>query len=345
MSTCASPLSQRRTFLACDFFPFSRYFVGEDKACNEALDGEVSIKMTRKTVVACFKLGVGFGNQMFIYAAALGLAVRQDRDLKIDLSAFEHNKDRPYKLDCLKIPQTLDNGPPLFESASRGLTARIVRKLCQKLGRTEHHGLYREPHFHFDPVFFNLSGAEVRLTGYFQSPRYFVGAESLLRERFQPMSPFTPTAADWATKITQSPCAVSVHLRRGDYCDSKNSTIHHLLDRGYYDRAMTLMQDLVGERAEFFFFSDEPDFVANTFANLPRVHIVHSDPTAPWEDLFLMAKCRHNIIANSSYSWWGAWLNTAQDKRVIAPAQWFTSNFLATCNVVDLYPEEWILLK
>ena len=58
-----------------------------------------------------------------------------------------------------------------------------------------------------------------------------------------------------------------------------------------------------------------------------------------------MAKCRHNIIANSSYSWWGAWLNAAQDKRVIAPAQWFKSDYLASHCVVDLYPEDWILLK
>ena len=299
--------------------------------------------MTRQTAV--ISLMGGLGNQMFQYAAALGLAVKQGRTVKIDSSFCEHNKDRPYQLDRLNIPQTLDNGPPFFESLPRGLMTRIVRKLRQQLGRRERQALYIEPHFHFDPAFFNLSGSEVLITGYFQSPRYFVGAESLLRERFQLTSPFTPTAADWAAKIAQSPCAVSVHLRRGDYCDSKNSTIHHLLDRGYYDRAMALMQDLVGDKAEFFFFSDDPDFVTDIFADLSRVHIVHSDPTAPWEDLFLMAKCRHNIIANSSYSWWGAWLNAAQDKRVIAPAQWFTSDVLATCNVVDLYPEDWILLK
>lgn len=300
----------------------------------------------RKKPTITVGLNGGVGNQMFQYAAALGLAVRQDADLKLDLSAFEHNTYRPYQLNRLKVPQSLYNGPPLFEPA-RPLMTRITRRLGRKLGwtRKEHHGLYTEPHFHFDPAFFNLSGAEVRLTGYFQSPHYFAGAESLLHGRFQIKSPFTPTATDWAAKIAQSPCAVSVHLRRGDYCESHLSQTHHLLDRGYYDRAMTLIQDLVGERAEFFFFSDAPDFVADTFADLPRVHIVRSDPTAPWEDLFLMAKCRHNIIANSSYSWWGAWLNAAQDKRVIAPAQWFTSNFLATCNVVDLYPEDWILLK
>ena len=290
-------------------------------------------------------LNGGMGNQMFQYAAALGLAVRQDRDLKISLSLFTPLKGRFYQLRFLKIPQDFSSkGPPLFARVRLKFVIRIIYKIKREM-MIQLHGIYRDPHFHFDPAFFNLSGSNIIITGCFQSPRYFAGVESLLRERFQLTSPFTPTAADWAAKIAQSPCAVSVHLRRGDYCDSKNSTIHHLLDRGYYDRAMALMQDLVGDKAEFFFFSDDPDFVTDTFADLSRIHIVRSDPTAPWEDLFLMAKCRHNIIANSSYSWWGAWLNAAKNKRVIAPAQWFTSDYLATCNVVDLYPEDWILLK
>ena len=297
-----------------------------------------------KKPIVTVGLNGGLGNQMFQYAAALGLATQQGRDIKIDLSFFAHRKDRPYQLKLLKVPEDYPcKAPPFLARVAPMLVTRTICKIKRQMMQLRN--FYCEPHFHFDPAFFNLSGADVRLTGYFQNPRYFVGAESLLRERFQFKSPFTPTAADWVAKIAQSPCAVSVHLRRGDYCDSQNSTIHHLLDRGYYDRAMTLMQDLVGDKAEFFFFSDDPDFVTNTFADLSRVHIVRSDPAAPWEDLFLMAKCRHNIIANSSYSWWGAWLNAAQDKRVIAPAQWFTSNFLASHCVVDLYPEDWILLK
>ena len=111
------------------------------------------------------------------------------------------------------------------------------------------------------------------------------------------------------------------------------------------DRAVNLIQHLAGERVEFFLFSDDPDFIADAFAGLPRAHVVRSDPQKSWEDLFLMARCRHNIIANSSYSWWGAWLNPAEDKRVIAPARWFTPGKLAACNVPDLYPDDWILLK
>ncbi|WP_303784432.1 alpha-1,2-fucosyltransferase [Azovibrio restrictus] len=285
----------------------------------------------------------GLGNQMFQYAAALGLAVQQGRVLRLDVSAFEAYRTWPYQLDCLKVPQDLYTGTPLAGPVSRSLRDRVLRKL--KGGYSFREGVYQEPHFHFDPEFFSLTGEEILLDGYFQSPRYFEGAEALLRERFQPRGALTETATRWAAKIDASPCSVSLHVRRGDYLTATASAVHTALDRGYYDRAVALMQDLVGPRAEFFLFSDEPDFIAQVFVDLPRAHVVRSDPSAPWEDMFLMARCKHNIIANSSYSWWGAWLNPSQDKRVIAPARWFTPDKLATCNVLDLYPDDWILLK
>ena len=300
---------------------------------------------TNGTVV--IRLVGGLGNQMFQYAAALGLAVRQDRALKMEVSAFEAYKNRSYQLDCLKVPQDLYTGAPLFQPASNSIAARVIRRIKRDVFKVNalHKGVYCEPNFHFDPAFFNLSGAEILLNGYFQSPRYFESVAELLRERFQPVAPLSATAADWAAKIAASPCSVSLHVRRGDYLQAPHAALHEALDRGYYDRAVNLIQRLAGERIEFFLFSDEPDVIAEAFADLPRAHVVRSDPSTSWEDMFLMARCRHNIIANSSYSWWGAWLNLAEGKRVIAPARWFTPGKLATCNVLDIYPDDWILLK
>jgi hypothetical protein len=283
----------------------------------------------------------GLGNQMFQYAAALGLAERHNKALELDISAFEDYKVWPYQLDCLKVPQSIYRGPPLTRPVSNSLIARVMRKI----NPGHSFRIYREPHFHFDPAVLTLADHEILLDGYFQSPRYFEGAEALLRERFQPEAPLTDIAADWASRIDASPCSVSLHVRRGDYLTADASLMHTAMDKGYYDRAIALMKDLVGPEAEFFLFSDEPDFMVEAFADLPRAHVVRSDPSAPWEDMFLMARCKHNIIANSSYSWWGAWLNQAQGKRVIAPARWFTPDKLAACNVLDLYPADWILLK
>lgn len=295
-----------------------------------------------KGTVAVRLLG-GLGNQMFQYAGALGVAARHGRALLLDVSAFEAYRTWPYQLHCLKVPQDLYTGAPLAEPVSTSLPARVIRELTG--GSRFRDGVYREPHFHFDPAVFALTGDEILLDGYFQSPRYFEGAEALLRERFQLRAPLTDLAAGWAARIAASPCSVSLHVRRGDYLKAAASSVHAALDKGYYDRAIALMQDLAGGDAEYFLFSDEPDFIGAAFADLPRAHVVRSDPSAPWEDMFLMARCRHNIIANSSYSWWGAWLNGAGDKRVIAPARWFTPDKLATCNVLDLYPDDWILLK
>ena len=305
---------------------------------------------TNGTVV--IRLFNGLGNQMFQYAAALGLAVRQDKALKMDVSAFEACEKRSYQLDCLKVPQDLYTGAPLFQPASSSIAARLIRRIKREVfkgyvfkGGAFRKDVYCEPHFHFDPAFFKLSGAEILLNGYFQSPRYFESVAQLLRERFQPVAPLSELAADWASKIAASPCSVSLHVRRGDYLQAPYSAVHDALNYGYYDRAVNLVRDLAGERVEFFLFSDEPDFIADAFADLPGAYVVRSDPSTSWEELFLMARCRHNIIANSSYSWWGAWLNPVEDKRVIAPARWFTPAKLAACNVLDIYPDDWILLK
>ena len=300
---------------------------------------------TNGTVV--IRLVGGLGNQMFQYAAALGLAVRQKRILKVDTSSYVTCENRSYQLDCLKVPQDLYTGARLFQLDSNSIAARVIQKIKRAVSKAGlfRKGVYCEPHFHFDPAFFDLSGTEILLNGYFQSSRYFESVAALLRERFQPAAPLSAKAADWAAKIAASPCSVSLHVRRGDYLEASNSTLHEVLDRGYYDRAVNLIQCLAGETVEFFLFSDEPDFVADAFADLPGAHVVRSDPSRSWEDMFLMARCRHNIIANSSYSWWGAWLNPGEDKRVIAPFRWLTPAEMAARNVLDLYPDDWILLK
>ena len=163
---------------------------------------------TNGTVV--IRLVGGLGNQMFRYAAALGLAVRQDRALKMEVSALEACDKRSYQLDCLKVPQDLYTGVPLFQPASNSIAACVIRRIKRDVFRVSalRKGVYCEPHFHFDPAFFSLSGAEILLNGYFQSPRYFKSVAQLLRERFQPIAPPSATAADWAAKIAASPCSV-----------------------------------------------------------------------------------------------------------------------------------------
>lgn len=292
---------------------------------------------------AVIRLVGGLGNQMFQYAAAVGIAKSQNRRLYLDQSSFETYETWPYQLDCFLVPQDFYDGPPLGGPSSRSLKDRLIRKLNGGFQLRE--GVYHEPHFHFDPSVFNLTTDDILLDGYFQSPLYFRGADSLIHERFQLKAPLTPAAQKILQQIDQATVSVSLHVRRGDFLTQAASGVHGSLTLDYYHRSIALIKELVGAEATFFLFSDDPDYMEEAFHDLPNACIVRSDPEAPWEDMHLMAHCQHNIIANSSYSWWGAWLNVNRHKRVIAPVKWFAPDKLASINVVDIYPDDWILLK
>ncbi|WP_336810476.1 alpha-1,2-fucosyltransferase [Bosea sp. MMO-172] len=281
---------------------------------------------------------------MFQYAAACGLAHEREAHVLMDVSAFESYALRAYELSRLCLPQDIHTDSSEHLRNGWALNAPFIRRLMRR--GTQREGAYREPHFHFDKNFFALSGDEITLDGYFQSPLYFTGCEGVLRERFRPAEPLGTAAQGWSDHIGASRRSVSLHVRRGDYVSNPDTAaVHTTLGDGYYRRATELMRRILGEEVDFFLFSDAPDFVEQAFADLPRSRVVRTDPARSWEDMFLMARCHHHIIANSSYSWWGAWLNPSPDKIVIAPGQWFTSEKLATTNVMDLYPEGWIILK
>ena len=297
------------------------------------------------TMKISIRLVGGLGNQMFQYAAGVGLAQQRDGRVVLDLSAFSNYAPWPYQLDKLRVPQDIGEKAPPAWPPGRALAARLGRRLSVGVPRRMN-GVYVEPHFHFDQSFFELGGDHIRLEGYFQSPLYFAGCEQLLRERFQPVAGFGATAQAWADRIDATRGSVSLHVRRGDYVNNPNvAAVHASVDQGYYSRAIATLRRMCGEELEFFLFSDDAAFVAQAFAALPRAHVVRSDPARSWEDMFLMARCDHHIIANSSYSWWGAWLNASPEKVVLAPGQWFTRQRLATTNIMDLFPAGWIILK
>jgi hypothetical protein len=206
---------------------------------------------------------------------------------------------------------------------------------------------YVEPHFHYDDAFEAIAEAPIMLEGYFQSERYFHAVADRLRGEFTLVEPLGATAKAYSRQIVGAgDFGVSLHVRRGDYVTSATvSAVHTALGLNYYERALSLLRRLLGGEPRVFLFSDEPDFVEEVFAQICDKIVVRSDPLRPWEDMFLMSMCRHHVIANSSFSWWGAWLDPRIDKTVIAPAAWFSREKLSTTNVLDVYPESWILLK
>jgi hypothetical protein len=204
---------------------------------------------------------------------------------------------------------------------------------------------YREPHFHYDPAFEAL-GPQTALFGYFQSERYFISIAGNLRDWFSPREPLGNAAAAALKRIETSRLPVSVHVRRGDYLKSGTHEVHGILGESFYRQVFDRLERMIGHEAELFIFSDDPAAGERMLNFIPRsrLHHVCGDPDRPWEDMTLMARCRHHVIANSSFSWWGAWLNRSPDKIVVAPRAWFAPMDLSKRNTRDLYPTSWVLV-
>jgi len=295
----------------------------------------------------------GLGNQMFQYAAAKALAHRSGTDVAIDVSAFEGYQLRNFMLDRLQIPELVSvDGRLLAPSAPRNFSAfrwrggvnRILSRFGIKASANTA-GTYIEPHFHFDPAFLELKDP-VFLFGYFQSERYFEEISEDLRRYFQPRELLGPEAQGITETLARVETPVSIHIRRGDYVASaETARVHGTLGPDYYRKAVDLVKYRAGGKITLFVFSDDMPAAADLLRFYTgEIVEVHGDPARPWEDMALMARCRHHVIANSSFSWWGAWLNPSPDKTIVAPRAWFAPVALRQRNICDLCPSGWILI-
>lgn len=296
----------------------------------------------------------GLGNQMFQYAAGKALAERHGVPLALDLSGFRSYALRSFLLDRLSVPEA--DLARVSEAGAEKPANHFDRSLWMQrvdrvLGRAGLPKLapsanrYREPHFHYDRAFEGL-GPQTSLFGYFQSERYFGSIAEMLRGWLLPREPFGVAAAEVLGQIERSRLPVSVHVRRGDYLNPATAEFHGILGEPYYRQAIQRIEAALGEGLDFFVFSDDAaaaEQVLN-FAPKSRLNHVRGDPEHPWEDMALMARCRHHVIANSSFSWWGAWLNRSAEKVVVAPRAWFAPVELTKLNTADLYPPGWILV-
>jgi hypothetical protein len=216
---------------------------------------------------------------------------------------------------------------------------KIAKRLLKGAGLLKSSSV-RERHFHFDPEILQLRGS-FHLDGYWQSEKYFADAEEAIRKDFSFREAADPANAALAAQI-QAVQAVSVHVRRGDYVSNRVIGLRHgssTLD--YYQAALEVVQGRVVE-PHYFVFSDEPQWAKDNLKIAgPAVYVEHNGPDHGCRDLQLMALCRHHVIANSSFSWWGAWLAQHAGQTVIAPKAWFNS---ADTRTDDLIPQGWLRL-
>lgn len=284
------------------------------------------------------RLKGGLGNQMFQYAAGYALAERLGVPLLVDRSALDARPagmdwtPRALELDVFQCPVRIagEDG-----AGGPGGSGNIVRRTIGRIaGAGRRH--YMERSTAFDPALFDQR-APVLIEGYWQDERYFAPHARALRERlFVPHDP--PSEANLALRdAIGATVSASLHVRRGDYADNAPTRAHHgLLDPAYHREAARWLAAEKGA-LHFFVFTDDPEWVRGHLdLGLPHTVAAHNSGRESHWDLWLMKQCRHHIIANSSFSWWGAWLNDRNDKTVIAPRKWF-----ASAQAPDL-PTGWI---
>lgn len=274
----------------------------------------------------------GLGNQLFQYAAARALAEKRGVELKLDVAGIAGDTFRKFDLAKFNIPLAYASG----EEIKKRKAGNTIQRVKQRLLPHAYKSFYKEPHFHFDPAFFRL-GKDVYLQGFFQSEKYFGSIQNQLRKDFDVSHLVNDSIKVLAAEL-KNETSISIHIRRGDYLDDEILKYHGILPANYYAGAIGLMREKF-PAARFYLFSDNPVTASKELAQ-PDVRIISGTITSNhFEDLYLMQNCRHNIIANSSFSWWAAWLNNNTDKTVIAPKNWFNEG---PKDTQDLLPETWI---
>lgn len=282
----------------------------------------------------------GLGNQMFQYAFARALSLKRQTELKLDLASYGEDTPRSFSLDCFNIKASFASLEEIKKLVftPTPLFIRIVRKIKGKPPMRESSQIYRERHYHFDPQALGILG-DSYLIGYWQSEKYFYQIEDIIRRDFTFKSKMSKKNQLLAKRIQETD-SVSIHVRRADYVTNKvYRDYFKLCGIEYYFLAITKMINKVHHPC-FYVFSDDLDWVKNNIqSEFPITYIDHNRGNQDYEDMRLMSLCKHHIIANSSFSWWGAWLNMHPDKIVIAPKKWFND---PSINTKDLIPSSWI---
>jgi hypothetical protein len=306
----------------------------------------------------------GLGNQMFQYAAARRLAQFRQAELKLDLSEYRGGMDqRPAGLQAFRrrvgvydlaitakeaSPEEIAQLKDPF--ADRSATSRIVRQLRRlKPGLLQPASDVGEKSYRFDPAVLELSG-DVYLHGFWQSEKYFTDVASLIRREFTAKNPaIGKYACDYVATLRHSNGPiVSLHVRRGDLAVAFESphlrhTVHGKpVSIEYIKSAIARFSS----DHRFLVFSDSANDIQWCRQNLrgegiPQDRLLYSDGHSDIQDMAIMSACDHHVIANSSFSWWAAWLNPSPGKRVIAPSVWSPAGTANAIVTDDLIPADW----
>lgn len=285
----------------------------------------------------------GLGNQLFQYAAGRALSLKHKTELQFDLTYLKANSNQEYtqrnlELDLFDLQIHEVSQENLSKFKSNSFFQKVTRKLFGNTFSKYH--IANQDEFKFLPEF-NAYSDNIYLNGYWQSEKYFLNIrETLLKELI--VKKVKSLEVINAEKEILNSTSVSLHIRRGDYVSRKESTdLHGILSLDYFYNAIKEVKKKNSE-ITVYVFSDDISWVKENLKITDKcVYVDFNTGDNSVFDLYLMSLCKHNIIANSSFSWWGAWLNQNPEKIVIAPKNWFAKKEL---KYNDVIPDSWIQL-
>lgn len=281
------------------------------------------------------KLNGGLGNQMFQYACGRAVSIKKEVPLFVDCTSFPDKNGRKYSLDGFNVKVDVAD-KQLLNKFKGSLTAGFFKKMGINI-HSQYECYFEKELFVFNPEIFEM-GDNLHLDGYWQNEKYFKDIKNTLYEDFTLRSILSKKGILIKERIEKSN-AVALHIRRGDYVsNSETNRVHGALGLNYYEKAIDIISKKI-DSPHFFVFSDDIVWAENNIKSPFPIEFIKDHECSDVEELFLMSRCKHQIIANSSFSWWGAWLNKNTEKTIVAPHKWF-NDFDA--DTKDLIPDEWI---
>lgn len=281
----------------------------------------------------------GLGNQLFMYACGLALACRRQAPLLIHVGTLKSEQYRPFGLGIFKLraAQADDRLVQNVRDFGDGKLSREWFHVRRSLGLANNPGYVRETGWRFDHAVLE-SSTPCYLKGHWMCERYFADQSSEVRRDLQFRDLAMGRNAEIAAEIAACPNAVSIHVRRGDYLAGSNAAIYASLGQTYYRHALEAIRQRVAQ-PRFFCFSDDPQAARRDLGLPADTVFVDHNGGAGHEDLRLMTLCRHHIIANSTFSWWGAWLAGSAGQVVVAPRRWWIH---PDYDDTDIIPDRWL---
>lgn len=276
----------------------------------------------------------GLGNQLFQYALGRNLALKNNAELKLDISFYAGQEKRAYLLNNFNIVENIvkkDDAEHFGKIQKKYTLPWLINIIDKKIL------YYKEKRFDFDSGVLKIKKT-LYLDGYWQSEKYFKDSANIIRKEFTLKQEPSLKTKEWLA-TTKGCNSTSLHIRRGDYVtESKTKSVLGACPLEYYEQAVNLIVQKTKDPT-FFIFSDDIKWVKENLKINHPIFFVSDDIIPDYEEMVIMSSCKNNIIANSSFSWWGAWLNDYQNKIIIAPKKWFQNQ---STNTRDLIPSGWI---